>query len=103
MMKNFLFLCINELQVYILNSENGEDTENNSSINLIVENTAFSSNNNDNKTIKAVIKSNKNVEMEFTHDEQINDKNLVIEGSQGSVKKFYQKNIKLIMLILMKH
>ncbi len=41
--------------------------------------------------------------MEFTHDEQINDKNLVIEGSQGSVKKFYQKNIKLIMLILMKH
>ena len=93
----------NEIQVYILNSENCEDTENNSSINLIVENTAFSSGGNDNKTIKAVIKSNKNVEMEFTHDEQINDKNLVIEGSQGSVKKFYQKNIKLIMLILMKH
>ena len=88
---------------YILNSENCEDTENNSSINLIVENTAFSSGGNDNKTIKAVIKSNKNVEMEFTHDEQINDKNLGIEGSQGSVKKFYQKNIKLIMLILMKH
>ncbi len=103
MMKNFLFWRKNEIQVYILNYENGEDTENNSSINLIVENTAFSSNNNDNKTIKAVIKSNKNVEMEFTHDEQINDKNLVIEGSQGSVKKFYQKNIKLIMLILMKH
>ena len=77
----------NEIQVCILNAENDEKTENISSINLIVENIAFSSNNNENKTIKASIKSSKNVEIEFTHDEQINDNNLVIESPEGSVKQ----------------
>ena len=77
----------NEIQVCILNAENDEKTENISSINLIVEKIAFSSNNNENKTIKASIKSNKNVEIEFTHDEQINDNNLVIESPEGSVKQ----------------
>ena len=76
-----------EMQVCILNAENDEETENNLSVNLIVKNIGFSSNNNDNKTIKASIKSSKNVEIEFTHDEKINDKNLVIEGPEGSVKQ----------------
>ena len=81
----------NEIKVCILNAENDEETKNNSSVNLIVQNIGFSSNNNDNKTIKAAIKSSKNVEIEFTHDEQINDKNLVIEGPEDSVKQVFSE------------
>ncbi len=77
----------NEIKVCILKAENDEETKNILSINLIMEKVAFSSNNNDNKTIKASIKSSKNVEIEFTHDEQINDNNLVIESPEGSVKQ----------------